>query len=252
MLRAGARGARRRLPARPAVPAAEQPGSQQGGGSGRCPRGARNLHAARPRDRRASARPGPRAPPAAPSARRGAGAGVRAHLPGGRQAEPHLSSWVPRSATGPREYGAEGRTCRRADRSERGYMSGRRSAARHPRQVGRPLRRIPIRSAGGKWRSRPCSAVSASSTPRGSPAPSPQDAARPDRGGAGLLLMACGAGAAVSFPLVAVLMRRLGSRRLAIALGARPRRGAARVLGHARLPGRRCSSCSSTGSRSGA
>ncbi|MFF2010035.1 MFS transporter [Streptomyces sp. NPDC058195] len=33
----------------------------------------------------------------------------------------------------------------------------------------------------------------------------------------GLLLMACGAGAAVSFPLVAVLMRRLGSRRLAVA-----------------------------------
>lgn len=31
----------------------------------------------------------------------------------------------------------------------------------------------------------------------------------------GLLLMACGAGAAVSFPLVTVLMRRLGSRRLA-------------------------------------
>ncbi|WP_041819107.1 MFS transporter [Streptomyces davaonensis] len=31
----------------------------------------------------------------------------------------------------------------------------------------------------------------------------------------GLLLMACGAGAAASFPLVAVLMRRLGSRRLA-------------------------------------
>ncbi len=32
----------------------------------------------------------------------------------------------------------------------------------------------------------------------------------------GLLLMVCGAGAAVSFPLVAVLTRRLGSRRLAI------------------------------------
>ncbi|MFE9372823.1 MFS transporter [Streptomyces sp. NPDC006711] len=32
----------------------------------------------------------------------------------------------------------------------------------------------------------------------------------------GLLLMACGAGAAVSFPLVAVLTKRLGSRRLAI------------------------------------
>ncbi|MFD8827097.1 MFS transporter [Streptomyces sp. NPDC059605] len=32
----------------------------------------------------------------------------------------------------------------------------------------------------------------------------------------GLLLMACGAGAAASFPLVAVLMRRLGSRRLAL------------------------------------
>ncbi|MFJ2775070.1 MFS transporter [Kitasatospora sp. NPDC087315] len=31
----------------------------------------------------------------------------------------------------------------------------------------------------------------------------------------GLLLMACGVGAAVSFPLVAVLMKRLGSRRLA-------------------------------------
>lgn len=31
----------------------------------------------------------------------------------------------------------------------------------------------------------------------------------------GLLLMACGAGAAVSFPLVTVLMKRLGSRRLA-------------------------------------
>ncbi|WP_323449113.1 MFS transporter [Streptomyces yaizuensis] len=40
----------------------------------------------------------------------------------------------------------------------------------------------------------------------------------------GLLLMACGAGAAASFPLVAVLMRKLGSRRLALfsalALGA--------------------------------
>ncbi|MER6530165.1 MFS transporter [Streptomyces sp. NPDC001508] len=33
----------------------------------------------------------------------------------------------------------------------------------------------------------------------------------------GLLLMACGAGAAASFPLVALLMRRLGSRRLALA-----------------------------------
>ncbi|MGW2418427.1 MFS transporter [Streptomyces sp. NPDC001709] len=33
-------------------------------------------------------------------------------------------------------------------------------------------------------------------------------------GEVGLLLMACGAGAAASFPLVAVLMRRLGSRRL--------------------------------------
>ncbi|MFF3980835.1 MFS transporter [Streptomyces sp. NPDC001828] len=32
----------------------------------------------------------------------------------------------------------------------------------------------------------------------------------------GLLLMVCGAGAAISFPLVAVLTRRLGSRRLAI------------------------------------
>lgn len=32
----------------------------------------------------------------------------------------------------------------------------------------------------------------------------------------GLLLMACGAGAAASFPLVAYLMRRLGSRRLAL------------------------------------
>ncbi|MGW1432646.1 MFS transporter [Streptomyces sp. NPDC002431] len=32
----------------------------------------------------------------------------------------------------------------------------------------------------------------------------------------GLLLMACGAGAAASFPLVAVAMRRLGSRRLAV------------------------------------
>lgn len=31
----------------------------------------------------------------------------------------------------------------------------------------------------------------------------------------GLLLMACGAGAAASFPLVAMLMKRLGSRRLA-------------------------------------
>nr|WP_031169140.1 MFS transporter [Streptomyces durhamensis] len=36
-------------------------------------------------------------------------------------------------------------------------------------------------------------------------------------GEVGLLLMACGAGAAASFPLVAVLMRRLGSRRLALA-----------------------------------
>jgi MFS family permease len=33
----------------------------------------------------------------------------------------------------------------------------------------------------------------------------------------GLLLMACGAGAAASFPLVALLMRRLGSRRLSLA-----------------------------------
>ncbi|MFD5792708.1 MFS transporter [Streptomyces diastatochromogenes] len=33
----------------------------------------------------------------------------------------------------------------------------------------------------------------------------------------GLLLMACGVGAAASFPLVAVLMRRLGSRRLSLA-----------------------------------
>ncbi|MEL5953235.1 MFS transporter [Streptomyces sp. CLV115] len=32
----------------------------------------------------------------------------------------------------------------------------------------------------------------------------------------GLLLMACGAGAAASFPLVAILMRRMGSRRLAV------------------------------------
>ncbi|MFB6872902.1 MFS transporter [Streptomyces sp. NPDC056323] len=32
----------------------------------------------------------------------------------------------------------------------------------------------------------------------------------------GLLLMACGAGAAASFPLVAVLMKRMGSRRLAV------------------------------------
>ncbi|MFF3956283.1 MFS transporter [Streptomyces sp. NPDC001890] len=32
----------------------------------------------------------------------------------------------------------------------------------------------------------------------------------------GLLLMACGVGAAVSFPLVTVLMRRMGSRRLAV------------------------------------
>ncbi|AKJ10048.1 transporter [Streptomyces incarnatus] len=35
-------------------------------------------------------------------------------------------------------------------------------------------------------------------------------------GEVGLLLMVCGAGAAASFPLVAVLMRRLGSRRLAL------------------------------------
>ncbi|MCL3992168.1 MFS transporter [Streptomyces lavenduligriseus] len=35
-------------------------------------------------------------------------------------------------------------------------------------------------------------------------------------GEVGLLLMACGAGAAVSFPLVAVLMRRLGSRLLSL------------------------------------
>ncbi|MGW4896384.1 MFS transporter [Kitasatospora sp. NPDC004240] len=35
-----------------------------------------------------------------------------------------------------------------------------------------------------------------------------------DEADLGLLLMACGAGAAASFPLVAVLMRRLGSRRL--------------------------------------
>ncbi|GAA5045776.1 MFS transporter [Streptomyces similanensis] len=35
-------------------------------------------------------------------------------------------------------------------------------------------------------------------------------------GEVGLLLMACGAGAAASFPLVAVLMRRLGARRLAL------------------------------------
>lgn len=32
----------------------------------------------------------------------------------------------------------------------------------------------------------------------------------------GLLLMACGAGAAASFPLVAILMKRMGSRRLAV------------------------------------
>ncbi|MEV7125630.1 MFS transporter [Streptomyces sp. NPDC093260] len=38
-------------------------------------------------------------------------------------------------------------------------------------------------------------------------------------GEVGLLLMACGAGAAASFPLVAVLMRRLGSRRLALLSG---------------------------------
>ncbi|MEV6834711.1 MFS transporter [Streptomyces sp. NPDC051133] len=36
-------------------------------------------------------------------------------------------------------------------------------------------------------------------------------------GEVGLLLMACGAGAAASFPLVAVLMRRLGARRLSLA-----------------------------------
>jgi predicted MFS family arabinose efflux permease len=36
-------------------------------------------------------------------------------------------------------------------------------------------------------------------------------------GEVGLLLMVCGAGAAASFPLVAVLMRRLGSRRLSLA-----------------------------------
>ncbi|WP_225826969.1 MFS transporter [Streptomyces naphthomycinicus] len=36
----------------------------------------------------------------------------------------------------------------------------------------------------------------------------------------GLLLMACGAGAAASFPLVAVLMRRLGSRALSLASAA--------------------------------
>ncbi|MFG2353478.1 MFS transporter [Streptomyces sp. NPDC048521] len=36
-------------------------------------------------------------------------------------------------------------------------------------------------------------------------------------GEVGLLLMACGAGAAASFPLVAVLTRRLGSRRLSLA-----------------------------------
>ncbi|MGY4995160.1 MFS transporter [Streptomyces sp. 900105245] len=35
-------------------------------------------------------------------------------------------------------------------------------------------------------------------------------------GEVGLLLMACGAGAAASFPLVALLMRRLGSRRLSL------------------------------------
>jgi MFS family permease len=35
-------------------------------------------------------------------------------------------------------------------------------------------------------------------------------------GEVGLLLMACGAGAAAAFPLVAVLMRRLGSRRLSL------------------------------------
>ncbi|OIJ94312.1 MFS transporter [Streptomyces sp. MUSC 14] len=39
-------------------------------------------------------------------------------------------------------------------------------------------------------------------------------------GEVGLLLMACGAGAAASFPLVAVLMRRLGSRRLSLASAA--------------------------------
>ncbi|MET9071497.1 MFS transporter [Streptomyces sp. NPDC004232] len=39
-------------------------------------------------------------------------------------------------------------------------------------------------------------------------------------GEVGLLLMACGAGAAASFPLVAALMRRLGSRRLSLASAA--------------------------------
>ncbi|MGW0205872.1 MFS transporter [Streptomyces sp. NPDC003233] len=39
-------------------------------------------------------------------------------------------------------------------------------------------------------------------------------------GEVGLLLMACGAGAAASFPLVAALMRRLGSRRLSLAAAA--------------------------------
>ncbi|MFF1282406.1 MFS transporter [Streptomyces sp. NPDC058299] len=39
-------------------------------------------------------------------------------------------------------------------------------------------------------------------------------------GEVGLLLMACGAGAAASFPLVTVLMRRLGSRRLSLASAA--------------------------------
>ncbi|MEU6665324.1 MFS transporter [Streptomyces sp. NPDC046727] len=39
-------------------------------------------------------------------------------------------------------------------------------------------------------------------------------------GEVGLLLMACGAGAAASFPLVAVLMRRLGSRLLSLASAA--------------------------------
>lgn len=39
-------------------------------------------------------------------------------------------------------------------------------------------------------------------------------------GEVGLLLMACGAGAAASFPLVAALMRRLGSRLLSLASAA--------------------------------
>ena len=101
-----------------------------------------------------------------------------------------------------REAGVD-RACRAARRRKKKWVEAHAPSSRslHSQPVGDRravlLPRFPVRHLGV---ANPCH----------------QDAPWPDGSGGGLLLMAAGVGAVASFPVVAMLMRRLGSRRLAL------------------------------------